>query len=349
MLIFCVIPFSFFNNCSKQIVPIESRFKISCYTDATGDKGNSTIGCIENGDIKFNYTLKPGFSFPYAGVSIFPNSGLLDLHRCKYLDIMLSADTVCAVNIYLKTVQDSFTALDNYLTYRFLEQTVWVNSKPRVYRIDLSTLKTPDWWYKLHKVEYFQLGKPDLKKVKNFDVATSSIYMQRPGFIHIHRLTMIGNYHPLLIGAIFCLLIISLIIYRLVHIKRKKPAEQKIISYQKQDNKTIHSSDKDRILQYIGQHYSDSDLSLEMIGRQTGVHWARVSLIIKKEHGFTYKQYLNMIRIEEAKRLLIETERQVLDIALSTGYGNVSHFNRIFKESVKCSPREFRKEKNLRI
>ena len=43
------------------------------------------------------------------------------------------------------------------------------------------------------------------------------------------------------------------------------------------------------------------------------------------------------------KRLLRETDRQVMDIAYKVGYGNISHFNRVFKEAENCSPNEYRK------
>ena len=59
----------------------------------------------------------------------------------------------------------------------------------------------------------------------------------------------------------------------------------------------------------------------------------------------TFKQYLNKIRLSEAKRLLKETDRQIADIAYHVGYKNVTHFHRIFKQNEKISPNEYRKNK----
>ena len=48
-------------------------------------------------------------------------------------------------------------------------------------------------------------------------------------------------------------------------------------------------------------------------------------------------------RIEHAQRLLIQTDNQIIDVALESGFTNVSHFDRVFKESTGISPMKYRK------
>ncbi len=314
------------------------------YTDATGDNGNSIISCKKKDGIIFEYVLKPGFDYPYAGISIHPDSGFLDLHNYKSIDITLSSDTICAVNIQLKTFQDSCTIPDNYITYRFLEYTLWVDTIPKVYRIDIASMKTPDWWYSVIKKDQSQMGKPDFRRVRNYDIATKSIYLQRPGVIHIHKMVLIRNKLPFILGG--CIILITGLAAVAIRFLTRKNKKQTIISYQQLNNNSSHTKEDERITDFIGKKFTNSTLSVEMVGRETGVHWSRVTSVIKKVHNLTFKQYLNTIRIAEAKRLLIETDRQVLDIALTVGYGNVSHFNRVFKEYENCSPKEFR-NKNI--
>ena len=55
--------------------------------------------------------------------------------------------------------------------------------------------------------------------------------------------------------------------------------------------------------------------------------------------GETLKKYLNHIRILEAKRLLKNSDRQISEIAYIVGYGNISHFNRTFKQIEKYHPK----------
>ena len=58
----------------------------------------------------------------------------------------------------------------------------------------------------------------------------------------------------------------------------------------------------------------------------------------------TFKQYLNIIRITEAKRLLRETDNQITSCAYNVGYNNIPHFNRTFKQLEGISPKEYRKK-----
>ena len=76
-----------------------------------------------------------------------------------------------------------------------------------------------------------------------------------------------------------------------------------------------------------------------------GIHERKISAIIKKKTDLNFKQFLNKLRIAEAKRLLLETDLQISEIAFKVGYGNASHFNRVFKLSENCAPNDFRKLK----
>lgn len=336
-----IVALILFYGCSELVLPFnDTKMKMRSYTDATGDNGNSIITSKLKDGIHFTYTLKDGFDYPYAGAEIFPDSGFLDLHKYKYIDITLSSDTNIAVNVYLKTFQDSCTVMGNYITYRFLEHKLLISNVPRVYRINIKSMKTPEWWYVVNKKDQVRLGKPDLHKVIQYDVATSSIYLNRPGFVHIHSIKIVRNPMPLI--AAFSVLILSAFIIGLLKLSKILRKRQRIISYQKIDNPVVEDTQEKRIATYIGSNYQDCSLSIETVGLKTGVHWSKVSSIIKNQNGMTFKKYLNAIRIAEAKRLLVESDRQIIDIALSVGYGNVSHFNRVFREMENCSPREFR-------
>ena len=67
-----------------------------------------------------------------------------------------------------------------------------------------------------------------------------------------------------------------------------------------------------------------------------------ISATIKKKSDLTFKEYLNSIRIAEAKRLLKSSDRNVSEIAYQVGFNSPNHFNRIFKSSENCTPTEFK-------
>jgi len=52
--------------------------------------------------------------------------------------------------------------------------------------------------------------------------------------------------------------------------------------------------------------------------------------------------YINIQRLEQAKKLLKETNNTIIDIALAVGFNNVTYFNRIFKRHVNMTPQQFR-------
>ena len=53
------------------------------------------------------------------------------------------------------------------------------------------------------------------------------------------------------------------------------------------------------------------------------------------------KDYINKIRIEEAKRLLDQNKFQINEIAFKVGFGHISSFNRVFKISEQITPGEY--------
>ena len=58
--------------------------------------------------------------------------------------------------------------------------------------------------------------------------------------------------------------------------------------------------------------------------------------------------YLKNIRMDEAKKLLAETELKVNEISQQVGYDNVKHFMKTFKAMTGVAPSEFRKNAQIR-
>ncbi|MCR5695655.1 MAG: AraC family transcriptional regulator [Marinilabiliaceae bacterium] len=67
-----------------------------------------------------------------------------------------------------------------------------------------------------------------------------------------------------------------------------------------------------------------------------------LSRIVKQWTGKSYVAFLNDIRLDHAKRMLMDTEQSVNEICFLTGFNNVSNFNRFFKRRFSITPTEFR-------
>lgn len=96
------------------------------------------------------------------------------------------------------------------------------------------------------------------------------------------------------------------------------------------------------IITYINLNYTN-DLGLELLSKEFLISTAHLSRAFKKVTGLSFVEYLNNLRVNEAQKLLTETNLSILEIAEKVGYQNSTHFGRTFKSITGSSPREFRK------
>ncbi len=103
------------------------------------------------------------------------------------------------------------------------------------------------------------------------------------------------------------------------------------------DTERIHST-----CHYILEHFQE-DLSHKVLAKRIHVTPAHFSRIFKKATQKTYQEFLTEIRLGHACRLLMETDLPVIEVAFESGFGNLSNFNRRFRQKYAMSPREYRK------
>ncbi len=97
-----------------------------------------------------------------------------------------------------------------------------------------------------------------------------------------------------------------------------------------------------RIKKYIDDHYSE-DLTLKSIGSRLHISPSYLCNIFKKTTGYSPMQYIMNRRIGKAQSLLIGSEDNVTDIALTIGYSDSNYFTTIFTKTVGMSPMKYRK------
>jgi AraC-like DNA-binding protein len=69
-----------------------------------------------------------------------------------------------------------------------------------------------------------------------------------------------------------------------------------------------------------------------------------LSRLFKKVSGYTFKEYLILQRIANAKSLLVYTDYNVTQICMKSGFNNVNHFIRTFKKQEGITPYQYRKK-----
>ena len=99
----------------------------------------------------------------------------------------------------------------------------------------------------------------------------------------------------------------------------------------------------DDIIHYIEHNYMDN-IKLENIAPLFGYNSSYLGKIFNKKVGEGFNVFIDKVRINHSKDLLINTELKVYEIAEKVGYRNVDYFHTKFKKYVKESPAEFRKK-----
>ncbi|GGG85697.1 response regulator [Paenibacillus radicis (ex Gao et al. 2016)] len=93
---------------------------------------------------------------------------------------------------------------------------------------------------------------------------------------------------------------------------------------------------------YINRNFQ-GELTLQDVADVVGVSPNYLSSLLKKELDVNFSEYLIHIRVEKAKRLLLESDLRSYEVADHVGFMDHSHFSRTFKKSTGMGPREFRK------
>lgn len=92
---------------------------------------------------------------------------------------------------------------------------------------------------------------------------------------------------------------------------------------------------------FISNNFSDN-ITLEDVANHVHLNPAYFSSLFKQSAGSSFKEYLNMVRIEESKRLLANTDYSIIDIAIATGFEDQSYFSKVFKKYTGLTPKQYR-------
>ena len=97
------------------------------------------------------------------------------------------------------------------------------------------------------------------------------------------------------------------------------------------------------IMNYIQANYID--ITLDDLAKKFYLSKPYLSKYIKEKFGMTFGEFVKKIRMKKARALLKSSNMTVENIALTVGYQNVEHFNRLFKKAYNMTPMQFRNQK----
>ena len=105
-----------------------------------------------------------------------------------------------------------------------------------------------------------------------------------------------------------------------------------------------HNGPVKTALYYIEKNYSNSNLSIIDIAQHCNVNANYLCGMFKSSTGKTINNYVNNLRIEESKKMLLETNLHIAQIADSCGFNDSKYFCKVFGKYVSLTPTEFRKK-----
>lgn len=351
---------------SEKVLPLQNDFKITKQSDAatlSEPFGTDDITHIDNFEVTdtsatITFVLGSQIAYPYAGLLFHTyvdtlDSTMLDLSSSDYIEFELSAEGgKREVNLYFSEFIDGYTSLDTLEDGSFVKNMSWrtyeyqlaAEEDMKHYRISLEDFKTDNWWFKQQDVSSQKIPDKTFKKIINLVVENGNYENKEiPLTITIKNIRFGRNFLTTNIVAVILTILYYLLYFFVVKFGIRRVMGPVVIPYKQLDVTSYLDEDTKKIEDYVAVNYTNPDLTVKKLCTDTGITHAKVQAILKKQFQLTFRQYLNKIKIHEAKRILLETDRQVTDIAYRVGYKNVTHFNRIFKETEGLSPNQFRK------
>ncbi|RTE10854.1 helix-turn-helix domain-containing protein [Paenibacillus whitsoniae] len=99
----------------------------------------------------------------------------------------------------------------------------------------------------------------------------------------------------------------------------------------------------DRMKDYIQNNFGDNQFLIQNMADHFQMSSSNLNYYFKQKHEFTISEYVNHLRMEKAKQLLLTTDFSLSEIVRQIGYSDVSSFVRKFKHTIGTTPGTFRK------
>jgi AraC-like DNA-binding protein len=348
-----IIILSLFNKPLIIFPNNEYKDRLESYADDEMG-GNSEIIDFDVLDNKiiYTYVLKKSQISSFVGMSF--DVSLLDISSFDILTIHLTATVPARYLVTLMTFARGESRLSELDTIVHFNKEIDVKEANQIYRIDMRTMI---------KTEYNKTGKK-IKKQSRSSRPTNLLFIHLKEMVHVDNIRENGwsfnkiktiiiegiSFHRsyffyyILIAGFVVLYYTGSLVFILYWKKAGKTAarRKKDLPFIQLDIETYEEEDIKKIMNSFKKHIFDPDFSIHTVYNMTGLSELRVSRLIKGKYNLSFKQLVNSIRLNEAKRLLLESDLKIYDIAFKIGYNNNTYFCKLFKSQFDITPKEFR-------
>ncbi|WMJ73366.1 AraC family transcriptional regulator [Cytophagaceae bacterium ABcell3] len=323
-----------------------SNLETAAFSDQDTDGGKSQVLATEDSvnfkSVRFN--LQEGFISPYAGVSFFRPDNYWDLSGYDNIKLDLEIENIRNLELTISTYQNGVTKENEPLSFRHNILEIPISDNFQSYTLAIDRMAIAQWWLERFKLRSAELGHADLSKTRSFSFTGKiKLDQHKDQVIRINGITFSKDmkWFYLWSGGFLLFWFSGLLVY--FKFLPKKQVANPSIHYKPTEGKVLkRSGELDAALEYLAAQYPDPALSLQGVSATLKIPEKIISAEIKKRFNLSFKEYLNTIRITEAKRLLHLEALHISEVAYRVGFSNPSHFNRVFKSLEACTPSEFR-------
>ncbi|TNJ66052.1 helix-turn-helix domain-containing protein [Paenibacillus hemerocallicola] len=103
----------------------------------------------------------------------------------------------------------------------------------------------------------------------------------------------------------------------------------------------LHAYEFSDLLQFLREHYYET-ITIAQAAQMVSLSPNYFCRVFKLVTGKTLIEYIHLLRVQEAERLLLETDLPVTEIATAVGFTNMTYFGRIFKKIRNATPSKIR-------
>lgn len=325
-----------------------NEFEFYAYNDKK-ENGNSFSSLEKgiNGQLTHFYRLGDSLQYPFCGfvaqkpqLEFFSTSG-------KVIKMQIISDTAVRIPIGIHVYLPGFTKRHITETFLFLEKMVIVQKGINEISIPVEEMYVPTWWYTLNNITENDLPDYDLEKTTT--ITFSNDQFLKPGFSRKLTFSNIrlepDLFYLLITGSVAAAA--TVIIFAIITYLKKRKRLPIYIPIKQQEVEENQNNLLEKIKNYISKNYHNPELRVRHVAKEIGASENKVGAVLKENTAMTFSEYLNLVRIEESKRLLKETGLPVSDISFKVGYEYPQNFNRVFKKVTGSTPKDFRANKEL--
>lgn len=317
----------------------------SPYSDqSVGGSSEFNLDTTLSGGVHFTYKRNKRDGYPFVGLALKKDSGCFSI---KDYALHVNAETRGSntINVRLEVFSPGFSDPLNSRTFVFAQKVIHGETKNRIDKfIALDDLEVPSWWASGVGIHNDEIPVFDFNNTCSIVLDHDPTHpIGEEATIILKELEFVPKQTPLILfNSIIGVVVIVFFGLRFVREKKLVPVAA---PYRESEiSEPIRKNNEEEVITFLSENYRQPNLKIADIEQATGVAQAEIRAVISDKYGLGIKQYINFLRIEEAKRLLVTSSLQVKEIGYDVGYENLQHFLRVFKASVQLTPSEYRQK-----